>query len=164
MGKIYSILTIIQILIIELNHIASNYSLSRSLLVLLIIPVIYHLILELFFKNKQDQNKALKIYAFIYVCFYALWCLLDIMHYALNMGHISGYMAYMLYLTGMLLLSPVLYIFAKNIFPNNKTPLYIFIAYVALIFILSTIPEELNERGFYGTTSNQIKKIMGSVS
>ena len=92
---------------------------------------------------------------------YALWCLADIMYYALNMGHISGYMAYMLYLTGMLLLSPVLYIFAKNIFLNNKTSLYIFIAYVVLIFILSAIPEELNERGFYGTTPDQIKKNYG---
>ena len=151
MGKIYSILTIIQILIIELNHIASNYSLSRSLLVLLIIPVIYSLILELFFKNKQDQKKALKIYAFIYVCFYALWCLVDIIYYALNMGHISGYMAYMLYLTGMLFLAPVLYFFAKNIFLKNKTSRYILIAYIALILMLFPIPGELNESGFYDT-------------
>lgn len=151
MGKIYSILTIIQILIIELNHIASNYSLSRSLLVLLIIPVIYSLILELFFKNKQDQKKALKIYAFIYVCFYALWCLVDIIYYALNMGHISGYMAYMLYLTGMLFLAPVLYFFAKNIFLKNKTSRYILIAYIALILMLFPIPGELNKSGFYDT-------------
>lgn len=151
MGKTYSILTIIQILIIELNHIASNYSLSRSLLVLLIIPVIYSLILELFFKNKQDQKKALKIYAFIYVCFYALWCLVDIIYYALNMGHISGYMAYMLYLTGMLFLAPVLYFFAKNIFLKNKTSRYILIAYIALILMLFPIPGELNKSGFYDT-------------
>jgi len=151
LGKIYSILTIIQILIIELNHIASNYSLSRSLLVLLIIPVIYSLILELFFKNKQDQKKALKIYAFIYVCFYALWCLVDIIYYALNMGHISGYMAYMLYLTGMLFLAPVLYFFAKNIFLKNKTSRYILIAYIALILMLFPIPGELNKSGFYDT-------------
>ena len=151
MGKIYSILTIIQILIIELNHIASNYSLSRNLLVLLIIPVIYHLILELFFKNKPDHNKPLKIYAFIYICFYALWCLVDIIYYALNMGHISGYMAYMLYLSGMLFLAPVLYFFAKNIFLKNKTPRYILIAYVVLILMLFPIPGELNESGFYDT-------------
>ena len=152
MGKIYSIFIIIQILIIELNHIASNYSLSRNLLVLLIIPVIYHLILELFFKNKPDHNKALKIYAFSYVCFYALWCLVDIIYYALNMGHISGYMAYMLYLTGMLLLAPTLFIFAKNIFLKNKTSRYILIAYIVLISMLSVIPLELNERGFYVAT------------
>lgn len=151
MGKIYSILTIIQILIIELNHIASNYSLSRNLLVLLIIPVIYHLILELFFKNKPNHNKALKIYAFAYVCFYALWCFIDIIYYALNMGNISGYMAYMLYLTGMLFLAPVLFIFAKNIFLKNKTPRYILIAYVVLILMLFPIPGELNESGFYDT-------------
>ena len=151
MGKIYSILTIIQILIIELNHIASNYSLSRNLLVLLIIPVIYHLMRELFFKNKPDQNKALKIYAFGYVCFYVLWCFVDIVYFAFNMEHISGYMAYMLYLTGMLFLAPVLYIFAKNIFNKNKTPRYILIGYIFLILILFPMPGELNERGFYDT-------------
>lgn len=149
MGKIYSILTIIQILIIELNHIASNYYLSRSFLVLLIIPVIYYLIQDLFFKNKPDQNKALKIYAFAYVCFYALWCFIDVIYYALNMGNISGYMAYMLYLTGMLFLAPVLFIFAKNIFLKNKTPRYILIAYIVSILMLFPIPGELNERGFY---------------
>jgi len=149
LGKIYSILTIIQILIIELNHIASNYYLSRSFLVLLIIPVIYYLIQDLFFKNKPDQNKALKIYAFAYVCFYALWCFIDVIYYALNMGNISGYMAYMLYLTGMLFLAPVLFIFAKNIFLKNKTPRYILIAYIVSILMLFPIPGELNERGFY---------------
>ena len=151
MGKIYSIFIIIQILIIELNHIASNYSLSRNLLVLLIIPVIYHLILELFFKNKPDHNKALKVYAFAYVSFYALWCFIDIVYFAFNMEHISGYMAYMLYLTGMLFLAPVLYFFAKNIFLKNKTPRYILIAYVVLILMLFPIPGELNESGFYDT-------------
>ena len=153
MGKIYSIFIILQILILELNHIAPNYSLHRSFLVLFIIPVIYHLILELFFKNKPDHNKALKIYAFAYVSFYALWCFVDIVYFAFNMGHISGYMAYMLYLTGMLFLAPVLYIFAKNIFLNNKTPRYILITYIVLIFILFPIPEELNKRGFYDIVS-----------
>lgn len=153
-SKIYSIFIIIQILIIELNHIVPNYSLHRSFLVLFIIPVIYHLIQGLFFKNKPDQNKALKIYAFSYICFYALWCLVDIIYYALNMGHISGYMAYMLYLTGMFFLAPVLYIFAKNIFLKNKTSRYILIAYMALILMLFPIPGELNERGFYETTTH----------
>ena len=122
MGKIYSIFIIIQIVIIELNNIALNYSLHRFFLVLSIIPVIYHLIQDLFFKNKPDQNKALKIYAFAFVCFYALWCFVDIIYYALNMGHISGYMAYMLYLASMLFLAPVFYIFAKNIFPKKQSP------------------------------------------
>ena len=150
-SKIYSIFIIIQILIIELNHIVPNYYLHRSLLVLFIIPVIYHLICELFFKNKLDQNKAFKIYAFGYVCFYVLWCFVDIVYFAFNMGHISGYMAYILYLTGMLFLAPVLYIFAKNIFHKNKTPRYILIAYIVLILILFPMPGELNERGFYDT-------------
>jgi len=151
LGKIYSTFIIIQILIIELNHIVSNYSLHRSLLVLFIIPVIYHLIREIFFKNRPGQNKAFKIYAFGYVCFYVLWCFVDIVYFAFNMGHISGYMAYMLYLTGMLFLAPVLYIFAKNIFHMNKTPRYILIAYIFLILILFPMPGELNERGFYDT-------------
>ena len=151
MGKIYSIFIIIQIFIIELSHIISNHSLHRSFLVLLTIPVIYHLIQDLFFEKKRDQNKGLKIYSFAYVCMYALWCLADIMYYALNMGHISGYMAYMLYLASMLFLAPVLYIFAKKIFLNSKTSRYIFIAYMLLICVLSIIPAELNERGFYGT-------------
>ena len=151
MGKIYSIFIIIQIFIIELNNIIPNYSLNRSFLVLFIIPVIYHLIQDLFPKNKPDQNKALKIYAFAYVCFYALWCLVDIIYFALNMGHISGYMAYMLYLTGMLFFAPVLYIFAKNIFLQSKTPQHILIIYIVLIFMLSFIPEQLNETGFYST-------------
>ena len=153
-SKIYSIFIIIQILIIELNHIVPNYSLHRSLLVLFIIPVIYHLIRELFFKNKLDQNKAFKIYAFGYVCFYVLWCFVDIVYFAFNMGNISGYMGYMLYLTGMLFLAPVLYIFAKNIFLKNKTSRYILIAYMALILMLFPIPGELNERGFYDTITH----------
>ena len=155
MGKIYSIFIITQIFIIELNHIIPNYPLCRSFLVLLIIPVIYHLIQDLFSKNKPDQNKALKIYAFAYVCFYALWCLVDIIYFALNMGHISGYMAYMLYLTGMLFFAPVLYIFAKNIYLQSKTPQHILIIYIVLIFMLSFIPEQLNETGFYGTIPDQ---------
>jgi hypothetical protein len=67
------------------------------------------------------------------------------------MGHISGYMAYMLYLTGMLFLAPVLYFFAKNIFLKNKTSRYILIAYIALILMLFPIPGELNKSGFYDT-------------
>ena len=148
-SKIYSLIIIIQMVSIELNEITLNHSFSRSVLLLLTIPVIYHLIQDLVVKNKPDQNKAFKTYSFAYVCFYVLWCLADIIYFALNMEHISGYMAYMLYLTGMLLLAPVLYSFAKNIFLKSKIPRYIFIAYVILILILSSIPGELNETGFY---------------
>ena len=70
------------------------------------------------------------------------------------MGSISGYMAIILYATGMLFLAPVLYSFAKNLFPKSKVPLYIFIAYVVLIFGASYLPEVLNERGFYDTISD----------
>jgi hypothetical protein len=70
------------------------------------------------------------------------------------MGHISGIMAYMLYLNGLLFLAPVLYILAKDIFLKSKGPRYIFIAYIVLLFILAFIPEQLNKIGFYDTTSN----------
>ena len=150
-SKIYSLIIIIQIVSIELNDITLNDPFRCSVLFLLTIPVIYHLIQDLVVKNKPDQNKAFKTYSFAYVCFYVLWCLANIIYLALNMGHISGYMAYILYLTGMLFLAPVLYIFAKNIFHKNKTPRYILIAYIVLILILFPMPGELNERGFYDT-------------
>ena len=122
--------------------------------ILLALPVIYHLIRELFFKNKLAQATALKIYSFAYVCFYVLWGLIDIVGFAFTMGHISGLMAYLLYLNGLLFLAPVLYILAKDIFLKSKAPRYIFIAYVVLLFVLANIPEQLNEKGFYDTISN----------
>ena len=148
-SKIYSLLIFAQIVSFELLDAIHSNPLRRYGLILMTTPVIYHLIQDLVVKNKPDQNKAFKTYSFAYVCFYVLWCLADIIYFALNMGHVSGYMAYMLYLTGMLLLAPVLYSFAKNIFLISKIPRYIFIAYVVLILILSPIPGELNERGFY---------------
>ena len=130
---------------ISLTNLAGN---------LLVLPVIYHLIRELFFKNKSAQATALKIYSFAYVFFYVLWGLVDIILIALNMGHISGYTPYLMYLNGMLFLGPVLYILAKDIFHKSKKPRYIFIAYVVLLFMLANIPEQLNEKGFYDTISN----------
>ena len=130
---------------ISLTNLAGN---------LLVLPVIYHLIRELFFKKKSAQTTALKIYSFAYVCFYVLWGLVDIILIALNMGHISGYMPYLMYLNGMLFLAPVLYVLAKDIFHKSKKPRYIFIAYVALVFILSPVPEGLNDIGFYDNASN----------
>ena len=70
------------------------------------------------------------------------------------MGSISGYMAIMLYATGMLFLAPVLYSFAKNLFPKSKVPLYILIAYVVFVCVAFVLPGELNERGFYDTISD----------
>lgn len=151
--NIYSLFIVIQIAIIDVNGATFNFTLTRSISIFLIIPVIYYLIKNLFVKTKTDSNRALKIYSFAYVCFYVLWCLADIVYFALNMGHISGYMAYMLYLAGMLCIAPVLYNFADNIFLKSKTPRYIFFAYIVLIFILSFIPEILNKSGFYGVIS-----------
>ena len=131
-----------------------NLPLTDLIMFLLAMPVIYHLIHDLFVKDKSAQNKALKIYSFAYICIYVLWCLVDIVGFAFTMGDISGLMAYMLYLNGVLFLAPVLYILAKDIFLKSKGPRYIFIAYIVLLFILAFIPEQLNKIGFYDTTSN----------
>ena len=148
-SKIYSLFIVAQIASIELSNAFHSNPLRRYGLLLLTIPVIYHLIQDLFFKNKTAKNKALKIYSLVYIFFYVLWCLFDIIYYALHMGHISGYMAYMLYLAGMLFLAPLLYSFTKNLFPESKAPIFIFIAYIILIFLLSALPEGLNESDFY---------------
>tara|TARA_Y200000002_G_scaffold346931_1_gene321814 strand:+ start:324 stop:752 length:429 start_codon:yes stop_codon:yes gene_type:complete len=136
------------------DHVFDNIPLTDLAMFLLAMPVIYHLVYDLFVKDKSGQNKALKIYSFAYICLYVLWGLIDIVGFAFSMGHISGLMAYLLYLNGLLFLAPVLYILAKDIFPKSKGPRYIFIAYVVLLFILAFIPEQLNEIGFYDTTSN----------
>ena len=150
-SKIYSLLIFAQIVSFELLDAIHNNPFRRIGLILMTIPVIYHLIQELFFKNKSAENNNLKIYSFAYICLYVLWCLFDIIYYTFTMGSISGYMAIMLYATGMLFLAPVLCSFAKNLFPKSKVPLYIFIAYVVLIFVAFVLPGELNERGFYDT-------------
>ena len=153
-SKTYSLLIFAQIVSFELLDAIHNNPFRRFGLIFLTIPVIYHLIQELFFKNKSAENNTLKIYSFAYICLYVLWCLFDIIYYTFTMGGISGYMAIMLYASGMLLLTPVLYSFAKNLFPKNKVPLYILIAYVVLVFVAFVLPGELNERGFYDTISN----------
>ena len=153
-SKIYSLLIFAQIVSFELLDATHNNPFRRFSLVFLTIPVIYHLIQDLFFKNKSTENNALKIYSLAYICFYVLWCLFDIIYYTFTMGSISGYMAIMLYATGMLFLAPVLYSFAKNLFPKSKVPLYILIVYVVLTFGASFLPEVLNERGFYDTISD----------
>ena len=153
-SKTYSLLIFAQIVSFEMVDAIHNNPLRRFGLILLTIPVIYHLVQELFFKNKSAENNNLKIYSFAYICLYVLWCLFDIIYYTFTMGSISGYMGIMLYATGMLFLAPVLYSFAKNLFPKSKVPLYILIAYVVLIFVAFVLPGELNERGFYDTISD----------
>ena len=153
-SKIYSLLIVTQIVSFELLDAINNNSLRRYGLILMTIPVIYHLIQELFFKNKSAENNNLKIYSFAYICLYVLWCLFDIIYYTFTMGSISGYMAIMLYATGMLFLAPVLYSFTKNLFHKSKVPLYILIAYVVFVCVAFVLPGELNERGFYDTISD----------
>ena len=106
-SKIYSLLIVTQIVSFEMVDAIHNNPFRRYGLILLTIPVIYHLIQELFFKNKSAENNTLKIYSFVYICFYALWCLFDIIYLIFTMGGISGYMAIMLYATAMLFLAPV---------------------------------------------------------
>ncbi len=136
------------------DRVFDNIPLTDLAMFILAVPVIYHLIQDLFAKAKSHQNKALKIYSFAYICLYVLWGLIDIVGFAFTMGGISGLMAYVLYLNGLLFLAPVLYILAKDIFLKSKGPRYIFIGYVVLLFILAFIPEQLNEKGFYDTISN----------
>ena len=131
-----------------------NMPLTDLVMFLLVMPVIYHLIHDLFVKGKSAQNKNLKIYSFAYVAIYALWCLIEVVSFAFTMRNISGLMAYILYLNGVLFLAPVLYVLAKDIFLKSKAPRYIFIAYIVFLFMLAFIPEQLNAIGFYGTTSN----------
>ena len=152
--KIYSLIIIFFLVGFLWDHVFDNIPLTDLAMFILAMPVIYHLIQDLFAKAKSHQNKALKIYSFAYICLYVLWGLIDIVGFAFTMGHISGLMAYLLYLNGLLFLAPVLYILAKDIFLKSKAPRYIFIAYVVLLFILASIPEQLNEIGFYDTTSN----------
>jgi len=136
------------------DYVFDNMPLIDLFMFLLAMPVIYHLIHELFVKSKSAQNKSLKTYSFAYVIIYALWCLIDIVSFAFTMGNISGLMAYILYLNGVLFLAPVLYVLAKDIFLKSKAPRYIFIAYIVFLFMLAFIPEQLNAIGFYDTTSN----------
>ena len=136
------------------DYVFDNMPLIDLFMFLLAMPVIYHLIHELFVKSKSAQNKNLKTYSFAYVIIYALWCLIDIVSFAFTMGNISGLMAYILYLNGVLFLAPVLYVLAKDIFLKSKAPRYIFIAYIVFLFMLAFIPEQLNAIGFYDTTSN----------
>ena len=136
------------------DYVFDNMPLIDLFMFLLAMPVIYHLIHELFVKSKSAQNKNLKTYSFAYVTIYALWCLIDIVSFAFTMGNISGLMAYILYLNGVLFLAPVLYVLAKDIFLKSKAPRYIFIAYIVFLFMLAFIPEQLNAIGFYDTTSN----------
>ena len=152
--KIYSLIIIFFMVGFYWDHVYDNIPLTDLTMFLLAIPIIFHLIQDLFAKAKPHQNKALKIYSFAYICLYVLWGLIDIVGFAFTMGHISGLMAYLLYLNGLLFLAPVLYILAKDIFLKSKGPRYIFIGYVVLLFMLASIPEQLNEKGFYDTISN----------
>ncbi len=120
-SKIYSLLIFAQIVSFELLDATHSNPFRRFGLVLLAIPVIYHLIQDLFFKNKSAENNTLKIYSLAYICFYVLWCLFDIIYYTFTMGSISGYMAIMLYATGMLFLAPCVVQFREKSIPQKQS-------------------------------------------
>ena len=110
--------------------------LRHLVLLLLTMPVIYMLTRDLFSKNKSANNKDLKIYAFIYVSCYMLWWLADMVDYLLH-GDLSEYFLYASGSFSLLILAPIMYSFAKDIFVQSKIPRNIFIVVILLIGILT---------------------------
>ena len=109
--------------------------LRHLVLLLLTMPVIYALTRDLFSKNISANNKDLKIYAFIYVSCYMLWWLADMVVYLLH-GDPSEYFLYASGSFSLLILAPIMYSFAKDIFVQSKIPRNIFIVVILFIGIL----------------------------
>ena len=117
-SKTYSLLIFAQIVSFELLDAIHNNPFRRFGLIFLTIPVIYHLIQELFFKSKSAENNNLKIYSFAYICLYVLWCLFDIIYYIYYGRHIwlHGYYA----LCECHVVSCPVYIVSQNLFLKAK--------------------------------------------
>ena len=98
-------------------------------------PVIYDLAKDLFGKNKSAPNKVIKIYALTLISFYMLGWLVSMIETQLNddpsdfFGYAIGYFA-------LLILAPIMYSFAKDIFVQSKIPRNIFIVVILFIAIL----------------------------
>ena len=112
------------------------YTPLRNLVFLLLtMPVIYDLTKDLFGKNKSATNKGIKIYALTLISFYMLGWLVSMIETQLNddpsdfFGYAIGYFA-------LLILAPVMYSFAKDIFVQSKIPRNIFIVVILFIGIL----------------------------
>ena len=112
------------------------YTPLRNLVFLLLtMPVIYDLAKDLFGKNKSAPNKVIKIYALTLISFYMLGWLVSMIETQLNddpsdfFGYAIGYFA-------LLILAPVMYSFAKDIFVQSKIPRNIFIVVILFIAIL----------------------------
>ena len=112
------------------------YAPLRNLVFLLLtMPVIYDLAKDLFGKNKSAPNKVIKIYALTLISFYMLGWLVSMIETQLNddpsdfFGYAIGYFA-------LLILAPIMYSFAKDIFVQSKIPRNIFIVVILFIAIL----------------------------
>ena len=112
------------------------YTPLRNLAFLLLtMPVIYDLAKDLFGKNKSAPNKVIKIYALTLISFYMLGWLVSMIETQLNddpsdfFGYAIGYFA-------LLILAPIMYSFAKDIFVQSKIPRNIFIVVILFIAVL----------------------------
>ena len=110
-----------------------NFAPLRHLVFLLLtMPVIYDLVKDLFGKNKINPNKGLKIYALVLVSFYMLDWLVYMIETQLN-DDPSDYFGYAMGYFSLLLLAPIMYSFAKDIFEHSKAPRNIF--FITIFFI-----------------------------
>ena len=106
--------------------------LKNLVLFLLTMPVIYDLIKTLFGKNEPNPNKGIKIYALVLISFYMLDWLAYMIETQVN-DDPSDYFGYAMGYFSLLLLAPIMYSFAKDIFEHSKAPRNIF--FITIFFI-----------------------------
>ena len=113
-----------------------DYAPLRHLIFLLLtMPVIYDLTKDLFGKHKSPPNKGIKIYALTLISFYMLDWLVSMIKTQLN-DDPSDYFGYAIGYFALLILAPIMYSFAKDIFVQSKIPRNIFIVIILFIGIL----------------------------
>ena len=109
--------------------------LRHLVFLLLTMPVIYDLMKDLFGKNKLTPNKGIKIYALVLIGFYMLDWIPYMIETRINEDP-SDYFGYAMGYFSLLILAPIMYSFAKDIFIQSKIPRNIFIVVVLFIGIL----------------------------